>query len=210
MRRRDFIAGVGGAAALPFAAAAQQALPVIGYLSAQARTAFPARIAAFRQGLKETGFAANENVAIEYRIADGQYDRLTALARELIDRRVEVIVTTGGNIAISAAKAATSTIPIVFTTGDDPVRLGLVASLNRPTGNVTGVSFLSVSLGAKRLSLLQDLLPSATAVSLLSCSCHRSRRLLHRPQTSNHRAGRALFDTDHIPHTRIHHRRGSY
>lgn len=168
MRRREFLIG-GAAMAWPVAVRAQRAsIFLVGYLSAQSSTAFPARIEAFRKGLKETGFTENQNLAIEYRFADGRYELLEQLARELVDRGANVIVSTGANASTFAAKSVTSTIPIVFTTGDDPTKLGFVSSLNSPGANITGVSFLSVALGAKRLSLLLDLLPATTSISLLA------------------------------------------
>jgi putative ABC transport system substrate-binding protein len=156
---------LGGAVALPFTARAQQAMPVVGFLRSTPAAPFQNLVTAFRQGLKEAGFIEGRNVAIEYRHADNQTDRLPALAADLIRRPVAVIV--GNSLAAAAAKAATATVPIVFTTGSDPVGAGLVTSLNRPGGNVTGVSFLSSMLGAKRLELLRQLVPKATTIGLL-------------------------------------------
>ncbi len=164
MRRRTFIAGL-GAAAMPVPAFAQQAMPVVGFLRSTTLAPFENIAAALRQGLKEAGFVEGHNVAIESRYADNQLDRLPALAAELIRRPVAVIV--ANSSAARAAKAATATVPIVFTVGNDPVRDGLVASLNRPGGNVTGVTFLSGVLGTKRLELLRLLVPKATSIAVL-------------------------------------------
>jgi putative ABC transport system substrate-binding protein len=158
----------GAAVAWPLVARAQQgAMPVIGFLRSSSIERSPQLVAAFLQGLKERGYVEGQNVAIPYRSAEGHYDRLAALAADLVRQRVNIIVATGGSGPAQAAKAATSTTPIVFTTGSDPVRDGLVASLNQPGGNLTGISLLALDIGSKRVGLLRELIPNATTIALL-------------------------------------------
>jgi putative ABC transport system substrate-binding protein len=169
VRRRDFITLLGGAAAgWPLAARAQQpAMPAVGFLGASSPETNANLVRAFRQGLKDTGYVEGENLAIEYRWAENQIDRLPELAAELVRRRVTVIAASGGPAAVFAAKAATTNIPIVFSINEDPVRLGLVASVTRPGGNLTGFNFLAGELTAKRLELLRGLVPAAVRVAVL-------------------------------------------
>jgi putative ABC transport system substrate-binding protein len=168
MKRRQFITLLGAAAAWPLAARAQQrAFPVIGLLSSRSPAVDTSLIAVIRQGLNESGLVEGQNVALDYRWADGQYDRLAALAVDLVHRQVAVIVTMGGEVSALAAKAASATIPIVFAAGADPVRSGLVTSVHRPGGNITGVSTLIFELEPKRLGLMRELRPNATTIAVL-------------------------------------------
>jgi putative tryptophan/tyrosine transport system substrate-binding protein len=166
MKRREFIAGLGAAATWPLVASAQQqTMPVIGYLDPTSPDTFAHRMVGFRQGLKETGYVEGENVAIVYRFAENQVDRLPELATDLVRRQVSVIVTLANGAL--AAKAVTTTIPIVFIAAEDPVKVGLVSSLSRPGGNLTGINFLSAELVAKRLELVHELVPAATRIAVL-------------------------------------------
>jgi putative tryptophan/tyrosine transport system substrate-binding protein len=166
VRRREFITLLGGAAAWPFAARAQQpAMPVIGFLNGEEATEYTSFVAAFRRGLKETGVIEEQDARIEFRWAEGHRERLPDLAADLVRRQVAVLVATGGSNLV--AKAATSTIPIVCAVGSDPIKLGLVESINRPGGNITGVSPFTTTLEAKRLELLHELVPKASVVGVL-------------------------------------------
>ena len=186
LRRREFIAGLGGAAAWPLAARAQQTgMPVIGYLSALGQNDRPNLRDAFRRGLGQAGYVEGRNVAIEYRFAENQPDRLPALVADLVTRKVAVIAATGGTNPISAAKAATATIPIVFTYGGDPVPAGFVTSFNRPGANITGVTFYSSLLIGKVLGFLREMVPDATVIGLLV----NPREPLHRAVQSEAQEG---------------------
>ena len=168
MKRREFLGALGGAAAWPVAAHAQQpTIPVIGFLDGRTPEALTERLRGFRQGLKEVGYVDGENVTIIYRWAENQVDQLQALAADLVRHRVDVIVSSGGFGPTFAAKSATTTIPIVFTTAEDPVRRGFVASLARPGGNLTGINFLNLELAGKALGLLRELVPAAMRVAVL-------------------------------------------
>jgi putative tryptophan/tyrosine transport system substrate-binding protein len=195
MRRREFISLLAGTAAVssvswPRVARAQPALPVIGFLNAVSSDGFAGRMGAIRQGLKEAGYVEGENVAIEYRWAENQLDRLPALAADLVRKRVTVILATGGTTPVIAAKAATTTIPIVFSVPEDPVQLGLVASLSRPGGNLTGVNLFVGELVPKRLELLRDLVPAMTRVAVFVNPANHERAEFHAREAQS--AGRAM------------------
>ena len=169
MRRRDFIAGLGMAAAVPASARAQQpSIPFVGFLSSRSPAESEAVVAAFRKGLAESGFVVGQNVAIEYRWAEGRYDRLPTLAAELAGMHVAAILSAGGPPSALAAKRATTTIPIVFSGSDDPVGLGLVESLSHPGGNITGMSLFNATLSAKRLALMHELVPASATIAYLT------------------------------------------
>jgi putative ABC transport system substrate-binding protein len=168
MRRRKFITLVGGVVTWPFTVRAQQsAVPLIGFLNTQSAGSFSHLVAGFQQGLREAGFLEDQNIRIEYRWAEGRYEQLPAFANDLVRLGIAVLVATGGEPAALAAKGSTQTIPIVFLIGGDPVKMGLVASMNRPGGNVTGLTLLSTEIERKRLALLQELLPKASLIALL-------------------------------------------
>jgi putative ABC transport system substrate-binding protein len=193
MRRRNFIAGLASTTAvLSLAARAQQPppMPVIGYLNGASAAQFPQLLAGFHKGLSETGYSEGRNVAFEYRYADGQYDRLPALAADLVSRRVSVIVATAGTPTIRAAKAATSTIPIVFVIGGDPVTFGIVASLNRPGGNITGMTLAGSETVAKRLGVLLELVPAAAVIAVLA----NPKNPISEPQLTELRAAARKLD----------------
>jgi putative ABC transport system substrate-binding protein len=194
MRRREFISLLGAAAAIPLAARAQQTIPVVGFLHSASAAAFADQLVAFRKGLREAGYSEGQNVIIDYRWAEGNNERLSVLAAELVRRRVDVIVTPGSTVATLAAKAATATIPIVFVIGSDPVKIGLVASLNRPGGNVTGVTDIGVELGAKRLALLHELLPGAARFAVLvnPDNPHVTETFVRELQTASSAIGRQI------------------
>jgi putative ABC transport system substrate-binding protein len=167
IRRREFITLLGGAAAWPLAARAQQPMPVIGFLSSRSPAESEGVVAAFRKGLRETGFVEGQNLAIAFRWAEGQYDRLPALAAELVSLRLALLFAAGGPPSAFAAKAATSTIPIVFSAVGDPVEIGLVRSLNQPGGNITGMAVFNATLAAKRIELIKEVVPAVGAISYL-------------------------------------------
>jgi putative ABC transport system substrate-binding protein len=195
MMRREFIGLVAGVAAWPFAACAEQAMPVIGFLNGATPKEFERFAAAFRQGLGETGHVEGRNVLVEYRWAERHYERLPKLAADLVHQQVQVIAT--NTPAAPAAKAATTTIPIVFVTGDDPVAAGLVESLSRPGGNLTGVSLLNVEIGPKQMQLLHDLVPAATIMALLINPTHPAAEALSRDMRA---AARTLGVQLHVLH----------
>jgi putative tryptophan/tyrosine transport system substrate-binding protein len=177
MRRRQFLGVVGGAAIWPLAARAQQAMPTIGFLSSRSPDESEAVAAAFRRGLADAGFIVGQNAAIEYRWAEGQYDRLPTLAAELVGMHVAVILSAGGPPSALAAKKATTTIPIVFSAADDPVALGLVKSLSHPGGNVTGMSLFNADLSAKRIELMHELVPASHTIAFLTNPANPSTRI---------------------------------
>lgn len=193
MKRREFIALVGFAASWPLAARAEPpAGTVVGFLSSASSGTFGPYVAAFRAGLAETGHVENSALSIEFRWADGQYSRLPVLARELVERKVSLIVATGGTPSAQAARAATASIPIVFTTGFDPVVLGLVSSLNKPGGNMTGVAFFAAQLSAKRIGILRQLVPSEPITLLTNPDNPNAAVELADAQAAEQLAGRSI------------------
>jgi putative ABC transport system substrate-binding protein len=197
MQRREFISLIGGAAATwPFAARAQQTpLPVIGFLNSVSPQPFGNFVAGFRAGLKEAGYVEGQNVTIEFRWAEGHYDRLPEMAADLVRRKVAVLVATGGSPSVVAAKAATSTIPIVFTIGLDPVRLGIVTRLSRPGGNITGVNLFTTEMEGKRLGLLRALVPGVQLIAVV-LNPNRSDHASHMREVQE--AARAIGQQIHI------------
>ena len=194
MQRRDFIRFLGGAAAaFPLAAHAEQsAMPVIGFLCSGSAEAFTPLVAAFREGLREVGYVEGRNVAIEFAWAAGRYDKLSSLAADLVSRQVAVIAAAGGAVAGLAAKAATSTIPIVVATGDDPVKYGLVASLSRPTGNITGVTLFIDVLAAKRVEIITEVAPTAALTMLVNPRNPNAETEVRNAQAAAQQSGREL------------------
>jgi putative ABC transport system substrate-binding protein len=204
VKRRDFFALFGGALSWPLAARAQQSsIPVIGFLGSASPDLYADRLRTFRQGLKEEGYVEGQNVAIEYRWAEGQNDRLPTLAADLVRRQVAVLVAAGGTPSALAAKAATATIPIVFAVAVDPIEVGLVASLNRPGGNMTGVTNMNVDIGSKRLELLHEVLPKATNFGVLidPTSAALSKDFVRVLQSAAHTLGVEL----HVQHASTEH-----
>src|SRR5262245_18008909 len=192
MRRRDFITLLGGAAAWPLRARAQQpAMPVVGFLNSASPGGYVLMVAAFRQGLKEAGYVEGQNVAVEYRWAEGQYDRVPVMALELVDRRVAVLV--ANTPGVLAVKAAITTTPIVFTTASDPVQIGLVGSMSRPGGNITGATVLGFELASKRLELAHELAPTASIIAaLINPANNASERQLRELQAATRTLGLQL------------------
>jgi putative ABC transport system substrate-binding protein len=195
MKRREFITLLGGVAAWPLAVRAQQpmAMPVVGFMHIQSPENVPHYVPAFQQGLKEAGFVEGQNVAVEYRWAQGQYDRLSTLAADLVQRRVAVIAATGGEPSPHRAKAATQTIPIVFTANGDPVRGGLVANLNRPGGNVTGITIFGTAAVTKRVQLMHEFVPKAATIAyLMNPDNPNGETEMRAAQTAAHSLGRQM------------------